>query len=158
MKRWILDTFFRAELENLFANAKTQGSMDAFEKAHADIRETMVDDTEERAEERAHVLLDEMLSPIDTNKIVSFSAKTGAIYIGGERVDDGRLASLKSEAEAIEQFDLWHLLHETPKELAQRSMFVEGDSMDNLRKGRSMLYTLDTQKRIIDTLKAYVKK
>lgn len=154
MKRWILDTFFKEDLEAI----KVQGSMDAFEKAHADIRETMVEDIEDRAKELARVMLDELLTPIDIRKIVSLDKRMGALYIGGERAEEGRLVGLKSEAEVIEKLELWHLLKETPKELAQREMFVSGNDIEAMKKGRSMLYTLDTQQRIIDTFKAYQQK
>lgn len=109
-------------------------------------------------EQQAKRLLDTLLSNFDQRSIVSVNDKTGKIYIGGEMVDDARLANLKAEAEALTQFDLWKLLSETPKALAERAMFVNGETLDDLRKGRSMLYMLSTQKKIVDTFLAYAGK
>lgn len=156
--------FFTQDFQDLKSEMYTKGFADGMERGgelerknqelmHARFPEPTVD-----IEGAVRKRMDELLSPIDTNKIVAFDKSAGAIIIGGERVDDSRLANLKSEAEALEQFDLWRLLHETPKELAQRALFVEGDTSDQLRKGRTMLYTLSTQQRIMDTLKSYVPK
>lgn len=97
--------------------------------------------------------LNDLLSNVDLHKIVTFDKTNRLIYIGGKQVEPGRLASLKAEAESLIQMEIWALLQETPKELAMRSMFIEGDSLENMKKGRSILYTLSTQKNIIDVLK-----
>jgi hypothetical protein len=97
--------------------------------------------------------LNDMLSTVDMHKIVTVDSKAGIVYIGGERVDKMRLNNLRQEAEAISQFELWSLLMETPKELAQRAMFVNSESLDDLKKGKTILYTIDTQQKIVNTLK-----
>lgn len=98
--------------------------------------------------------LNELLSIVDTKLVVTVG-KTG-IYIGGEKADQARLANLKSEAEFFAESDLWKVINETVKVLAERAMFVDGDSLEFLQKGRSMLYLLDTQKKIVETFKAFV--
>lgn len=97
--------------------------------------------------------LNDMLSTVDMHKIVTLDSRAGVIYIGGERVDKIRLNNLRQEAEALLQFEIWSLLMETPKELAQRAMFVNSESLDDLKKGKTILYTLSTQQKIVDTLK-----
>lgn len=95
-----------------------------------------------------------MLSPIDPNKVVSFNEKTKQIYIGGILAEDNQLRNLKQEADAFMSFGLWDLLYHSIKSLAEKAMFIEGDSLDTMKKGRIMLYTLSTQKKILDTLRS----
>lgn len=102
--------------------------------------------------------LNALLSNADLHKIVTLDKAKGIIYIGGEKADNARLSNLKSEAEAILSFELWGLLHNTPKELAQKAMFLEGDDITQMRKGRTILYTLSTQNNILELLKSYTPK
>ena len=130
----------------------------AFKNARKDLEETMSDDIDKRAEELAKRKLSELLSPVDLRKIVTLDKEKGIVYIGGERAEAGRLSNLKAEAEFFLQSDLWTLLYENPKELASRTMFVSGETLADMQKGKSILYTLSTQKNIIDTFKSYVEK
>ena len=83
----------------------------------------------------------------------------GFVYIGGEKVDEGRLLVLKSEAEAFKAMDLYKLMYETPKRLAEKAMFTDDGKLESqLLKGRAILYTLDTQKTILDTFMSVRKK
>lgn len=154
-KNWVLDVFFAEEIKNLYDNAVIAGSKDAFKKAHADIMETRVDDIEERAKELVDEKLARMLSVVDLNKIVTVDKNRGMVFVGGVRVEEGRLASLKAEAEYFSRSDLWALLYETPKELAQKSMFVSGESLADMQKGKSILYTLSAQSNILGVFISY---
>ncbi len=129
----------------------------AFKDAQADLKETHIEDTDKKAVELAEKKLSEMLSVVDMNKVIS-SNKNGFIYLGTERASDIQLQNLKAEAEFLKNSSIWGIIHETPKELAQRAMFVAGDSLDDMKKGRSILYTLDSQKKVIDMLLLYNKK
>lgn len=142
----------------VFKSVYRQGGIDSFHLAHQDIMETMRDDLDKKAEELSKQKLEKLLSVVDEKLIISFSEKLKAVFIGGERADDARLLSLKAEAEYFLASDLWKILSETPKELAQRAMFMAGESIDDMKKGRTMLYTLDTQDRILKTLKSYSQK
>ena len=158
LKAWIVKTFFQSYLDAVLAEAARQGSMDAFEKAHADLMETRKDDIEERAKELVEERIAALLSPVDPKHIATYNEKTKQYYIGGELADDALLANLKQEADFLKETNLWKVLHETPKELAQKAMFVAGDSLDDMKKGRSMLYTLDTQKKIVDMFSGYQQR
>lgn len=142
----------------LFKEVYRQGGIDSFALAQKDILETMRDDLDKQAEELAKKKLNDLLSVVDVNKIVTLDKTHGIVYIGGVKAEAGRLANLKAEAEFILESDLWHLIHETPKELASRAMFVNGETLADLQKGKSMLYTLSTQKNIVDTLKSFTPK
>lgn len=131
------------------------GSKDAFTKAHADIRETMADDLDQKAEDLAKIKLNGLLSIVDDRAIITLDTRARAIFIGGERADDSRLHNLKAEAEFFQESDLWKIIYETPKRLAEKAMFTDDGKLDNqLLKGRAILYTLETQKKIVDTFLA----
>ncbi len=132
-----------------------QGGIDSFHLAHKDIWETMKDDVEKMADDRLHAKIIEFMTIVDDRMIVTFSERMKAIFIGGERIDEGRAKALKAEAEFFLNSEIWQILHNSPKELAQRAMFVAGESVNDLVKGRAMLHTLATQKKILETLKSY---
>lgn len=134
------------------------GGIDAFPLAQKDILETMNDDLEKKADELSVKKLAGLLSIIDTQSIVKYDKRIGGIFIGDKRADEGRLRNLKAEAEFFLQSDLWKLISETPKELAQQTMFVSGENLVDLQKGRSMLYTLSVQKNIVETFHLYEPK
>ncbi len=132
-----------------------QGGIDSFTHAHRDIMTTMEDDIEKMVSDRIMDKMAELLTVIDERHIISFSDKTKSVYVGGVKADEGQLRNLKAEAEYLLDSSIWKVLHETPKELAQRAMFVAGESIADMQKGRTILYTLSTQKRILDMLCAY---
>lgn len=102
--------------------------------------------------------LNDLLSPVDLHKIVTLDKTNGIVFIGGKRITEGQMKNLKSEAEFLLNSELWTLIYETPKELAQRAMFVNGESLDDMKKGKSILYTLSTQLNILNVLKSYKVK
>lgn len=150
MRKWILDTFFKEELAELFRNA----SIDAFTKAMEDLEETNVYNTDEKAKELTEQKLRDLLSIVDFKHVLTFDKTKGALFLGGLRVEETRLQNLRSEAEILSQMDIWNVLIHTPKELAQRAMFISSESLDDLKKGKSMLYTLSSQENILSLLKA----
>lgn len=124
--------------------------------AQKDLRLTMIDDTEARAKEIANEKLAAMLSIFDPKHIVTFSERTRQVYIGGEIADAARLGNLKAEAQMITDTNLWQILHETPKKLAQKALFEDdGDSKVVHTKGRAMLYLLSTQENIMSVFLNY---
>lgn len=109
---------------------------------------------EKKIEEAADKKLNDLLSVVDPRMVLEVK-NNGTIFIGGTMATPSQLANLKSEAEFFAASDLWKLIVETQKELAQRAMFVSGESLDDMKKGRSMLYLLANQKKVIDTFKSY---
>lgn len=110
---------------------------------------------EERIDEAAQKKLSALLTIVDESFIVRVDKNAKAIFIGGERADDVRLSNLKAEAQFLSESELWKLLNQTPRELAQQAMFISGDDIDAMKKGRSILYTLSVQKNILDTFMSY---
>lgn len=135
----------------LFRWAHRRGGIKSFKLAHEDILLTMQDDLDDQAEELAQQKLSQMLTAVDMTKVISQKGKI--LYLGKNIIDEGTLANLKSEAEFLYASQIWKVIQETPRELAQLSMFVDDGKIENqLIKGRAVLYTLDTQKRIVELL------
>lgn len=154
-----LNWFQRFILNRKFVKiAIREAEIQAFPKALADLKETNVYETDIKADELAEQKMSALLHPVDLRKIVTLDKARGIVYIGGEKAEDARLMNLKQEADFILQSDLWTLLQETPKELAQRSMFVQGETLTDMQKGKSVLYTLSTQNNIVQTFKGYIPK
>ncbi len=99
-----------------------------------------------------------LLSIVDEEAVVRLDKKTGSITVGGRRIDEARLLNLKSEAEFLLKSDIWKVIYETVKESAQESMFVKSESLADLQKGKSMLYTLSSQLNILNLFKSYQRK
>ncbi len=143
----------------IFKEVYRQGGIDSFALAQKDIIETMRDDLDKQAEELAKKKLNDLLSSADLKSIVSTDKQRGLIFIGGEKADETTLINMKAEAEAVLSMGIWKLLYETPKRLAEKAMFTDDGKLENqLIKGRAMLYTLDTQKTILDTFKKVIIK
>lgn len=141
-------------IQKLLEDAYTKGGIDSFPLAHRDILETMADDLDVQAEELARKKLENLLTVVDEKKIVSIDTRSNQVVIGGQAVDEGRLANLRSEAQLFMESDLWQLIYESPKALAERAMFRDDGKLDTqLLKGRAVLYTLSTQKKIVDIFK-----
>lgn len=138
--------------------AKKQGSIEGFRLAQKDILETMRDDIDVQAEELAKEKLKALLTPVNMKNVVSWDKLKGIVYVGGEKIDEARLANLHSEAEFFLNSDLWSIIHDTAKRLAEISMFEKGESIDDMKKGRSILFTLDSQRDAVNVFKSYTQK
>lgn len=151
MRKWLLKT-------RLFSWAYKQGGIDSFALVHKDILETMMDDLESRAEELSQIKLAELLSTFDPSQVLAIDPRTKTLILGGKQPNDVTLSNLRSEAEFLLESDLWNILYETPKALAEKAMFVDDGKLDTqLLKGRTILFTLATQKKIVDTIKSYAQ-
>lgn len=164
IKQWILNRqfvidSFEAQLIKKTEEVQQYERTKGFALAQRDILETMTDDLDEKAEELAKIKLTNLLSNVDLTKVVTVDRLKGLLYIDGNRPDDVRMANLKAEAEFILNSDIWTLLCETPKELAQKAMFRDDGKIETqLLKGRAILYTLDSQKIILNTFISYQQK
>ena len=159
LKRWILNRKFIQDYARNYDYPDRDRAIyiKAFEGAEKSLKETLNLDIEKKAKELADKMINDMLSFVDENKIISVNTH-GMVYIGGEQADKAYLMNLKSEAEMIESTNMWTILYESPKKLAQEAMFVKGETLADMAKGKSMLYLLATQKKILDTIKSYQQK
>ncbi len=149
-KQWFLNKFFKDSL----ANIKCDAGIEAFRLAHKDVLEGFEGDVEERAKELAQENLEKLLTIIDERLIVSVDPRAKVVLIGGEAVDEARLANLRAEAHFFIESDLWKVIYETPKKLAESAMFKDDGTLETqLLKGRAILYTLATQDKIVQMFK-----
>ena len=142
----------------LFRDVYRQGGIDSFPLAQKDILETMRDDLDAKAEELANEKLRALLTIVDVKMVVTLDKNTRKVFIGGIEAPQGRLTNLKSEAEFLEQSDIWKIINASVRELAQKAMFISGESLDDMKKCRSILYTLDSQNKMIDIFKAFIHR
>ena len=142
MKKWILNRFFKQDL--------LDAKIVAFRDAQKDILETMADDLDVKANELAQKKLEALLSPIDWNSVVRYNVQTKQIYIGNDLIDNARMANLKAERNFLLESDMWKLLVETTKAEAEQSMFVKGETLADMQKGKAMLFTLDMLRNILN--------
>lgn len=165
-KNWMLSWGFiegevsrrtNIEVRSYIEEAQEQSKITATaERVSRSTMETLDETIRQKSEEKAREKLEALLSIIDERHIVTFDKNMRAVYIGGVKADEGQLGNLRSEAEMILSTNLWQILHHSPKKLAERAMFVDDGILPNqLLKGRSILYMLDTQARIIETFKSY---
>lgn len=150
LRAWLLD--------KVFAGYRDEKIRNAFVTAHKDIMSTMKDDLDAQAEQLAKEKLSKLLSNVDLSRVVRLDRTKGILYIGDKRAEESRLANLKSEVEFLLESDLWGLLCQTPRELAQRAMFIEGNDLDQMTKGRAILFTLSSQENILNILKSFEPK
>lgn len=135
---------------NIFKEALRDAEIEAFAKAQKDILETMEDDILRQAKELSLKLLQDLLTPINWSYVVKYNPTNKVLTIGDLPVEAARLANLRAEAQFIMESDLWKLLNETPRAEAHNSMFVKGETLDDMKKGKSMLFILKQQQNIVD--------
>ncbi len=117
----------------------------------------MRDDLDKQANELMEKKLATMLSPIEWQHVISYDEKRGFIFLGGNKANAATLQMLKQEAELISTMELWKILIETPNALGQQTMFRTGEDPDAFKKGRALIFHLDSQKKIVDILKTYTQ-
>lgn len=130
----------------------------AFVDAQKDVLETMQEDIAEKVSDGLQEALVHLLSSVDYAKVVTMDKQRGLVFIGGKKATPDKLSNIKAEAEFILNSEIWKLLYESPKALAEKAMFINGESIEDMRKGRATLYCLSQQKNILDLFKSYEAK
>lgn len=98
-------------------------------------------------------LLKHLLNAITVRDIIGNDPKTGAILIDGQTIKPDELKQMKAEIKALEGFRVWSIITETTKSHAEKMIFNDSKTMDDIRFGKAMLYDLSLQKSIIKVLK-----
>lgn len=174
IKNWILNLGFVRQAINA---ASIQGTDFGVEQCKEDLQvlqrtnavlqdklKTLPDGNEmnrlvsEKAEDLANEKLQNLLGAVDERTIITMDKKNGLIYVGGERLNEPTILSLKAEAEYFSQSELWKILNETLKDQAQRTMFEKSLTFDDMRSGKMLLYNLSLQNKIIGIFKSYLPK
>lgn len=77
------------------------------------------------------------------------------VFINGKKISEGELNKLRSEANQIRDMRLYKLLYSTMIDKAQKNIFENSRTIDDIFAGKMMIMSLDTQKKIIDKLSEY---
>lgn len=149
----LLSKLFKKEMESF----KFELMQRAFNDSRKDYEKEIHLKDEERIQQEALKIVDNLLSPVDMTKIVTLDKAQKRLFVGADAVDNMTLHNLISEVDFLEKSEIWKIMHETPKELATRAMFVSGETLADMQKGKSILYMLSVQKNILNTIKGYNK-
>lgn len=167
IKNWFFVHLFSEEISDTSQGKFIQGFSDGYTEGRKHEREAQEKMQKLYAEVRPkesdiETLVNERVSKLlgvgDEKSIVTLDNKHGIIFIGGQRVDNARLVNLKSEAEFFRNSDLWKIISESPRDVACKAMFNKSQSFDDMKNGKSILYTLSLQNNILDMFIKYEKK
>jgi hypothetical protein len=114
--------------------------------------------TEKTIDDKVNERISKLLGFVDEKSIVTIDKTKGLVFIGGERVDEGRLMNLKTESEFFMNSELWKVLNETIRYMAYDTAFVKSTKWEDVLSSKMWLYHLDIQKKLMETFKSYKKK
>lgn len=97
-------------------------------------------------------LLKNMFGMVITDDVLVVNNKK--LYLGGQLIAEHEVKSLISEVKALERMRIWSILNETPKQEALDRGWNKSTSIDELNAGKTIFYTLDTQKKILNIIKS----
>lgn len=93
------------------------------------------------------------LLPIVAEKDIIAFTKNGKVFIDGKELNATELNSLRTEADVIGQMRLWQIVVNELNKKSQVRMYRDAVDIIDLLFGKTVLYTLNLQKEIIDKLK-----
>ena len=89
---------------------------------------------------------------------VLFKEKDGKWYLGTLRLTPSQLRQYADEAAIIKSLTLWKELEKCIKYLANRSMFLKSETIDDMIAGKLVLFTLKNINEILDNASKLVDK
>jgi hypothetical protein len=93
-----------------------------------------------------------LLPVIDDTDVISFN-KMGEIFFDGQKLSDIQKSNLKSEASFLEESMLWNVMNKYFLRLARNKVYNESNSLEDMAYAKTVLFTLDVQKTLVDKLK-----
>ena len=81
------------------------------------------------------------------------SVNSAGTFLGGVKMTEAEIKNLKAEAEMIENMRLWAIMTNTLGDAARKTMFERSLTFDDMKTGKLILYAIDVQKNIIETVK-----
>ncbi len=113
---------------------------------------------DEQVEMKSKKLLSDLLGAVDERKVITYNKKTGSIFIEGKKIEEHQIMSLKAEAEYLLKSDLWQIINQTLKLQAERTMFENSTTFQDVLNGKMMLYNLSFQNNILNIFASYTPK
>lgn len=77
------------------------------------------------------------------------------VYLNKEQVSDSQIGKWVGELRFIKECEVWKLVNTTLQEEARKRMFENSKNYDDILFGKAMLYTLDVQEKILNTIGKY---
>ena len=101
------------------------------------------------------LLTDRLLAVVQEKYVlteVKTSDRRSYYLLGGEKVSKEYLSRLKSDANILKDMEIWKIFEHTIRAQAHKAMFVKSENFEDVLAGKLMLYNLDVQRKIVDTL------
>ena len=102
--------------------------------------------------ELLYKLLSKKVGAIDPYKVLYVEPSKGIIHLGGKNLPANQQRTLKAEAGAIRQTNLYKLLIATLENTAHHYMFKEMKTLEDQHYGKTMLYNISVINKIIESL------
>ena len=71
------------------------------------------------------------------------------VSLGGKKLTPAELQQLRSESLILKRMRIWQVINATLEEKAKEMMIKNAKSIDDIRGGKVVYYTLDTQRNIL---------
>ena len=100
-------------------------------------------------------LVKDLLCAVDESMVLTeVKTSDGRSYylLNGEKIDVEYLARLRQDCNILKESELWKILQNTLRSQAHRMIFIKSQNFDDVLSGKLMVYNLDVQKRIIETI------
>lgn len=89
---------------------------------------------------------------VDENKML-FIDKYNKVFINNQQINPQEARNLQVEAEYLDKCGLWKLIVNYINEDVRRKVFEKSQTPIDMVIGKTILYTVNIQKKIIDKLK-----
>lgn len=90
-------------------------------------------------------------SPVDPHSVFTVS-QDRKILLGGAPITENEYKRLQDEAKAFKNSRLWQVMHETVRQKAIQTGFVEAETWERTMSGKMMLHNLGVLKSIVESL------
>lgn len=96
------------------------------------------------------------VGPVDMGLVIGHvvAGNKYVIQLDGKRVEDNEALALKKEVEMIEQTRVWKVFIETLRYQAQRRMFIEAVTTEDMNWGKAILHAIGVFENIVATCKS----
>lgn len=92
-----------------------------------------------------------LLNLVSVDQILTVN-DLGQVFLDNRLIKNSELLSLQEEVKAFQNFRLKTIIMNTPEVLAKTQMFENSKSYDDMMVGKSILYTIDVQKQVMEKI------
>lgn len=95
-------------------------------------------------------LLKYLYNAITEDDVLKYDRKEGLLVVGDKVLSYKHLNNLQSDIKVMRQLDWWKFLKSDIKNVANKKMYENSKSVDDMVFGKAVLYTLDVMDRKMD--------